>query len=75
MSDRASDFALLSILNYKYQNLTDEYIEKHQNNLNWDRISMYHKVSPQFLNKFLNRINIDLLKKNKYFMLNNVDKA
>ena len=40
-----------------YQKLSEEFIEKYQDNVNWDAISAYQKLSEKLIEKYKDKVN------------------
>jgi hypothetical protein len=41
-----------------HQKLSESFIEKHSEDLNWSMISIHQEISPEFAEKFLKRLNL-----------------
>jgi hypothetical protein len=50
----------LDYISYHYH-LSQEFIEKHSDKVNWCNISAYQKLSEEFIKKHINKIHIDQL--------------
>ena len=73
IEDKKSANAFEYLLLYTYKNLSNDYIAKYHYELNWDYISLYHKIDIAFIKRYSNLLNEELLKKNKYYTLLNLD--
>lgn len=66
--DRMWSYYCMNQKNLKYI-LDDKFIEEHKQDLDWKAIAELQKLPAEFINKYLDYINIDCLKKNKYINL------
>ncbi len=46
-----------ALSNINYTTVSEEFIRKYKNQLDWDKISKNEKLSTEFMHKFVNKLN------------------